>query len=127
MRYSAKQLASVLIDEIDQKKVDVKKVADGLIRLLSDRHELKRVDDVIRAIDQIWRERYGAATITIETSHPISATLRKQLSGIAKGAEVREQVDEELIGGVRIRIDDRVIDGSVAGQMESLKQALLTQ
>jgi F-type H+-transporting ATPase subunit delta len=125
MKYSAKQLAFVFLDEIDHKKVTVEKAADGLIHLLIECHELKRLDDVILAIDQIWKERYGVATITIETAHPLTAALRKQVSGIAKGAELREEVDEELIGGARIRIDDRLIDGSIAGHIAQLHKQLL--
>lgn len=126
MRYSAKQLATVLIDQIDQEKIDVEKAADGLIGLLSERHELKRLHDVIRAIDQIWKERYGAATITIETAHVPTASLRKQLAQIAKGAEIKEIVEAELIGGARVRIDDRVIDGSIAGYLNQIRHVLNT-
>lgn len=124
MRYSSRQLARALVDLIESEKTDVEKTTHAFIQLLADRHELKRTEEVVQAIDQIWIERHGAATIAIESAHPISASLRKQLSELAQGADLQEQVNEELIGGARVRIDDRVIDGSVAGALAQLKQTL---
>lgn len=124
MKYSTKQLASILIDLIDEKKIDTEKAAESLIRFLADRHELKRFDDVVRAIDVVWKEKYGAATVTIETAHPLTATLKKQLEKVAAGADIKESVNKELIGGARVRIDDRVIDGSIAGMLNQLKVSL---
>lgn len=124
MKYSSKQLASILIDLIDEKKIGVEKVAEGIVNLLADRHELKRIDDVIRAIDVVWQEKYGAATVTIETAHPLTAMLKKQLEKVASGAEIKESVNEELIGGARVRVDDRVIDGSIAGHLNQIRHFL---
>ncbi len=126
MKFTAKQLAITLIDLVETKNIDIQKAADGFIHWLNERHELKRIDEVIRAVDMIWTERHGAATLTIETAHPLSANLRKQLTQLAKGAELREAIDPELIGGARLRIDDRVIDGSIAGTIQSLKLTLLS-
>lgn len=124
MKYSAKQFATALIDVIEQEKMDVDRATDDLISLLNERYELKRLDDIIRAVDLIWKQRYGAATITIETAHPLTVTLRKRLSQIGKGAELREEVHEELIGGARVRIDDRMIDGSIAGYLQQVREVL---
>lgn len=135
MRYTTKQLASVVIDLVDGGKSglkagsgsagsDVSEVADGLVRLLSEQNDLKRMHDIDRAIEQVWKERFGVATLTIETAHPISAALKKQIEKLANGAEVREVVSAELIGGAKLTIDDRVIDGTVTGTLEQLRTTL---
>ena len=38
--------------------------------------------------------------------------------------EVTEEIDESLIGGFIIRMDDKQIDASVSSQLASLKQTL---
>lgn len=124
MKYSAKQLATALIDEMEKKGADVKQVTREFVHLLAERNELKRMGDVVRAIDLIWKKRHGAATITVETAHPMNDALRKQLEKIAPGAEVREVINEALIGGARVRIDDRMIDSTISGHLERLKTHL---
>ncbi len=124
MTYTTKQLASVVIDMVEDGKSDVGEVADGLVRLLAEQNDLKRMHDIDRAIEQVWKERFGVATLTIETAHPISVTLKKQLEKISKGAELREVVNADLIGGARLTIDDRVIDGTVSGTLEQLRTTL---
>lgn len=120
MKVTAKQFANILIDQM-QSTPDMKNVADAFIGLLSERHELKRVDDVIRAIDLVWKERFGAATITIETASTLNASTHTALSKIAVGAELREVINKTLIAGARLRIDDRIIDGSILGKLNQLK------
>ncbi len=124
MRYTSKQLAVVLVDATEQKGADVNEVTKGFVRFLSERNELKRIGDVLRSLDIVWKERHGAAAITIETPHPITETVRKQLMKIAEGADVQEVVRPELIGGARLRIDDRMIDGTVSGALTQLKRTL---
>lgn len=43
-----------------------------------------------------------------------------------QSAEVELHIDENLIGGVIIRYKDDYFDGSIAGQLEKLKQKLIS-
>ena len=52
--------------------------------------------------------------------------LNKQLSDqLGKKIELTESVDESLIGGVVIRIGDKVLDGSIKGRLDSMRSSLL--
>jgi F-type H+-transporting ATPase subunit b len=52
-------------------------------------------------------------------------TIRQELiDKLGEGVEVNFQVDPEILGGLVIRVGDRVIDGSVAGQLQQLEQSL---
>lgn len=46
------------------------------------------------------------------------------LSKIGSQATVTFRVDPSILGGLVIRVGDKVLDGSVAGQLESLRQGL---
>jgi F0F1-type ATP synthase delta subunit len=89
-------------------------VAGAFVRLLAKRGELARVRDVIRRL---------TVTVTAESSRPLSPALRKAIES-ASGSPVIETTSKDLIGGLRLRIGDRVLDGSDAGQLERLKRTL---
>jgi len=81
--------------------------------------------DIERAIHTAWKEKYGASSIKILSAHTLNDETRKMINSIAPGADLKERVDEQLIGGAVIRIDDTRIDGSVVGKLQNLKQVLM--
>jgi F-type H+-transporting ATPase subunit b len=53
------------------------------------------------------------------------ASIRKEVAARAgAGIGVAFQVDPDLLGGLKIRIGDRVIDGSVAGRVDDLRKSM---
>ncbi len=71
-------------------------------------------------------------TLTGQTAEVVSAlpltesereTVRKDLR-LESGAEVSFRVDPSILGGVVVRLGDRVVDGSVAGKLQALRQTL---
>ena len=69
----------------------------------------------------------GAGKAEVTSALPLSAdeqaTIKTDLTG--RGAsEVAFRVDPRILGGLVVRVGDRVVDASVSGQLESLKQSL---
>ncbi|MBI5793824.1 F0F1 ATP synthase subunit delta [Candidatus Uhrbacteria bacterium] len=124
MKKNENKLARALVKSLEgADDKTVKSVAKDLIHELASIRETHRVRGLLDAIEGAWRERHGAATITIATAFPLSTALRKKLERIAEGAELREQVVPELIGGARLRVDEKIIEGSISGQLEQLSRA----
>lgn len=125
MNVSPKQLAHLFVESVeDASEKHLEEASTELVAWLHARGELKKLKDVIRSIDQIWKEKYGVSTLTIETAHPLTHTMKDALTKLAAGAEVREVVDESLIGGAKLRIDERIIDGSLKGALHQLTASL---
>lgn len=119
-------LANVLVELLEgSDALMVQEVMRAFVRLLAERQELYRVNGVSQALESVWRDRYGAATIAISTAYPLTDEMRASLQALAQGATIHEEVDATLIGGARLKVDDTIIDGSVKGHLETLKQALL--
>lgn len=125
MKRNEKQLARLLVNLLDgSTKPQVESAAGELVTLLARQNEVHRVKGVIDAIEDAWREQYGAATVKIQTAYPLTSSLRKKLEELAPGAEIKEQVRPEIIGGARLRIDETIIDGSIEGHLAQLKKVL---
>ena len=51
--------------------------------------------------------------------------LRKEIgSHLGAGSEVTFRVDPTILGGIVVRVGDRIVDGSVVGRLESMRAAL---
>ena len=87
---------------------------------------LGRWRDLERELHEAWRRTYGASKITVASAHPLTKEFIKQIEAMAQGAEVNQLVDERLLGGALIRVDERRLDGTVLGALTRLKQALLS-
>ena len=125
MGVSAKQLARAFVNGAgDLSSAALTEAADTFVKFLADRRELHRMREVLRAVEGAWREKYGASTVVVETAVPLTAKSRKLLEEKTAGATLVESVHPELIGGARVRIDDRILDGSVSGQLDALKRSL---
>jgi F-type H+-transporting ATPase subunit b len=63
----------------------------------------------------------SALPLTDEEKESVKADI---LSKLGSQATVTYRVDPNILGGLVVRVGDKVVDGSVAGQLESLRQTL---
>jgi F-type H+-transporting ATPase subunit delta len=91
-------------------------------------HELSRVAAEFRRLDNA---RQGITLATATSAAPLSqdeiqaVTARmEQLTG--GRIELDVQVDPSLLGGLVVRVGDRLIDGSVRGRLERLRNQLVS-
>jgi F0F1-type ATP synthase delta subunit len=124
-KLTPKILAAILVEQANgATKAELTKLIKAFVAELAARGLLHRWRDIEREIHGAWRRKFGAATVTVVSTHQLTRSLMNQIEASAPGAEVIERIDERLMGGAIIRIDDRRIDGSVAGMLQRLKQSL---
>jgi F-type H+-transporting ATPase subunit b len=76
-----------------------------------------------------WAKRAGAMTAHITTALPLSAGEQETVASsltehLGERPELEFEVDPSILGGLVIRIGDRVVDGSVAGKLVALQEQL---
>jgi len=126
MKIDAKQFARILIEAVEgRKSEDVTAIIKEFVNILKEKQMLDKWRDIERAIHTIWKEKYGASSIKILSAHTLNDETRKMINSIAPGADLKERVDEQLIGGAVIRIDDTRIDGSVVGKLQNWKHVVM--
>jgi F-type H+-transporting ATPase subunit delta len=104
---------------------------DGVnfLKLLLQNNRLELLPDIAKQFEEFKAEAEGyvdvdvltAFAFTKEEQQKFATTLEKTLS---KKVHMNVAVDKSLIGGVLVRAGDRVIDGSVKGQLQNLRKAL---
>ncbi len=106
-------------------EAQVETVMIDVIKYLAEKDELGRWRELEQEINQAWKEEYGASKITVMSAHTLSTAAKTKLEKLANGAELQTLVDDRLMGGAVVRIDERRLDGSVLGALSRLKQTLL--
>jgi F-type H+-transporting ATPase subunit delta len=106
---------------------DPEPLINDFLRLVIERgrpHLLLHVADAFQAV----QDRYaGVLAVQVETAIALTPAQHDRLAAaLARlaGAQVRLEVEvkPELIGGVRVRLGDRLLDGSVEGRLERLAE-----
>jgi F0F1-type ATP synthase membrane subunit b/b' len=105
-------------------------VHDSLIRQLSERiWELGRTDiERVEAFRGSLGEREPTAHVTSAESLQLEqqGLLARTLTALAdRHVNLEVQVDSSLVAGVRVRIGDIIVDSSIAGQMDELRDSAL--
>ena len=86
---------------------------------------------IVEAFQTAVDKDQGRLRVLVRSAHPLSETvlgrLRMRLERREqKQIELETELAPELLGGLQIRLDHRVIDGSVRRQVDDLRQQLKT-
>jgi len=110
------------------------RVTDLMLRfmlVLNDRRRLGHLEAIGNAYDQLVHEAFGRVEVDLFTPAPLEPAQLdaiKQRIGAALGKEpvVYAYTDSSMIGGLKLRIGDQLIDGSVAARLRRLRHRFLT-
>ncbi len=101
----------------------------SFIQVVASFNRAECLDEIIEAFGQAVDAAQGRLRVTVRSASAISEELLERLRlSLAKreGKEIllRRELDAQLIGGLQIVLDHRVIDGSLRRQLTELRQRL---
>jgi len=87
------------------------------------------LEEIVAQYDKLEEQARGAQTLKIETAKELSAAeiadiVRRLGASYKASFDVKQIVNPALIGGVRITMGDRRIDGSLAGRLDDIAHLL---
>lgn len=100
------------------------------VHLLIERNRAKYIPDIYQHFLKISDQESDSLHVTVQTAFELSATVQNKISkriNELTGRDVRLSIEENasLIGGIRLKIQDNLIDGSVLAQLDGLRQQLV--
>ena len=117
---------------LDRLVPDTPVVVRRFLHILTDRDRLDEVPQIAEALRDLINERLGIVTADVTSAVPlepdqqrlVATRLAAYLNREPDKVTIRTHVDPTIIGGVIARIGDRLIDDSVRGRLERLRQTL---
>jgi len=103
----------------------------AIVTLMVERGLTDSLGDLARIYGETAEAERGIVvaevTTAIELDDALRAKLVKQLTdALGRPVSLRERVDDAVLGGIRINVAGRVLDGTVLSQLGRVRQALST-
>jgi F-type H+-transporting ATPase subunit delta len=104
-------------------------LALNLAYLLVHKHRLSVAGDISLQYDRLLDTHYGVEHVEVITALPLGDEDRERISsqfGEITGHKVviDAQVDPSIVGGIKAKIGDTLIDGSIRNRLEALRKSL---
>ncbi len=123
----SKQQVSAFVLDICQGQVG--KETENLLQLLVRNNRLTLVPVITRFFEAYKIEDAGYVDVEVFVAYAFSKEDKPKFvstleNTLGKKVNMRVTVDNSLIGGVLVRAGDRVIDGSIKGQLQHMQKTL---
>ncbi len=100
--------------------------------ILIDRHREDEIVEVANQFFELANEESGIAEAQVFSTRELSEAERNAISATfaakvgMKTLRIENIVDSELLGGIKLRIGNRIYDGSLRGKLDRLERKLLS-
>jgi len=101
----------------------------SVVTLAVDRGHAELLGDVAREYSELAERERGIVVAQVTTAVPMTdatraSVIEKLSAALGRPVTLRERVDESVVGGIVINVAGRVLDGSVASQLDAMRSAL---
>ena len=125
----SQEAKEAMLDRIFSGRVDARLL--NFLKVLCRRGRIGSLRAIQVTATVMREEQLGRQRVTVTSAQPLNDEQRALIAAkfsetYGKQAVLIEKVDEKLLGGIILRIGDRVLDGSVLGKMDAIRSAVAT-
>jgi F-type H+-transporting ATPase subunit delta len=122
----------------EEKKDGIERVLDGanehlmrFLGLLAERHRLPVIHRVRRRFDELWAEERQLINVEVTSAVELDKRTTKSIGDqireeTGRDVELSTNVDPEIIGGIVIRVGNKIMDASVRTKLDNLRRQVAT-
>lgn len=132
MKYTAKQYAQALFEALSESKPDHhEQVLDNFAALLKERGDLGKFAEIEIVFAEYEKTSRGIKSAEITTARELTdreeiGVINQLNDFLATNVELKKRIDKGILGGVVVRLEDKLIDGSIKRNLQDLKNNLST-
>jgi F-type H+-transporting ATPase subunit delta len=122
----------------EEKKQGIRRVIDGgdehllnFLELLAEKHRLPVLFRIRRAFHDLWAEENKLLDVEVTSAVKLDPStvesIRKRIEEqTGRRIQMSEKVDDNLIGGLVLRVGNMVLDASIKNRLERLRKQVAT-
>ena len=101
----------------------------NFLYILIDKRRDGYILEIVEEYKKMFNKHENIVKVVAITAVPMEDTAKDKLTLVLKDKlkqtiELTNEIDKKLIGGVLLKVEDKLIDGSVKGQLESIGRAI---
>jgi len=109
---------------------NVHKITLSFLSLILKNNREAFLEDITRVFLDLFRKKMGFVSVSLTTAVSIDDDLRKKIIKLINTAykadvEMTESVNENILGGFKLQIEDKLLDASVSTSLNNIKRELL--
>lgn len=102
----------------------------NFLGLLNSKGRIGLLREIIAAYGELMESQLGNVEVDVTVAQQLSSEQLEQVrlrvsKALGRNAVVQQRVDDSIIGGLVLRVEDKLIDASVRHQLESLHRQML--
>ena len=103
----------------------------NFLKVLADNGREEILEEVLARYEELVKEHLGRIEVEVTTAIELSdeqlGRLKERLGSVLEGREIilESNVAPDLVGGAVFRFGGRLMDGSIRGRLESLREGML--
>jgi ATP synthase F1 delta subunit len=114
----------------------IRRIIDGgnehflnFLELLAERHRLPATFRIRRSFDELWREEHKMLTVEVTSAIELDEGLVRSIGErieerTGRKIELTSRVDPDIIGGIVLRVGNKILDASVQGRLQRLRKQI---
>jgi F-type H+-transporting ATPase subunit delta len=117
-----------LLDRIFRGKIST--LLFNTLGVLNQKNRLGLIEQIAQAYDDLLQQQLGKVEVDLTVAQKLDADQLEQArqrigQAIGRDPVIYQYVDEDIIGGMIIRVGDKLIDASVRNQLAAMRDQLL--
>lgn len=107
----------------DKKLTEVLK---NFVQIVARDHKLKQMPKIISEFTRLAKKEQGIQEIKIKSARELDEKTVEKIKNIfGKNTEATTEIEKEILGGIKIKTGDKILDASLKTQLNKLKQTLI--
>jgi F-type H+-transporting ATPase subunit delta len=119
-----------------EKKDAIRRIIDGgderflnFLELLAERHRLPVTFRIRRTFEDLWKEEHKLLSVEVTSAVELDEALVRSIGDrieerTGRSIELTSHVNPDIIGGLVLRVGNKVLDASVQGRLQRLRKQL---
>jgi len=110
---------------------ELREINNKVIKFLVRRRLLSKSPDILERLNKIINHEAGRIVVKIQSARKLKEEIKKELITFLKKRYkmkeviLKEELDEKLLGGIRVEINDEIIDLTVKNKIKKLQEYLI--
>ena len=132
MKITAKQYAESLYEAVqDKNNSQIKNSINNFFSILIQNNDIAKAEVIVKEFEKIWNTEQGIIEAKVVSAKELDNKIVKllnnyiaELSGAEK-VNLNQKINKDILGGVIIKYEDKILDGSLRMRLSELKGEMM--